>query len=375
MQIELVGLNHKTASVSLRERVAFSPLEAREAAGRLCHQGILTEALVLSTCNRTEIYGVRSPSQDSGQALEEFLASFHGLPLPCLKESLYRYRDQNVIRHLFRVTSGLDSLLLGEAEILGQVRVAYQNALEGGTSGQILNRLFQGALELGKRVRSETAISTLPMSVAYAGVKLAEQIFGRLDAHRGLIVGAGATSEKVVRHLRDRGLQHLRIVNRTEDHAWDLAMARRGNRPLLLIDLGVPRNIAPAAATLSNIYLYDIDQLTDIVQQNKKAREDEIPKAENIIENQIEKFVRWRVGVTICEAFSEIDGKSSAEGLTCLRSHIDSLTFLSAQDRHHLASRLQHDPNLATHGLQGFLRVLAKLRCSTRMQESDLELP
>jgi len=416
MQIVLVGVNHKTATVNLRERVAFSPQEAREAAGRLCQRGILTEALVLSTCNRSEVYGVRSPSEDDGSALEEFLASYHGLPLPCLEASLYRYHDQDVIRHLFRVSAGLDSLLLGEAEILGQVRVAYGNALEGGTSGQILNRLFQGALELGKRVRSETAIGTLPMSVAFAGVKLAEQIFGRLDAHRGLIVGAGATSEKVVRHLRGRGLKHLRIVNRTEDHAWELAlrfdgevmpweqlceaiewadlivtsvlskepvltsemakraMARRGNRPLLLIDLGVPRNIAPGAAALPNVYLYNIDQLTDIVQQNKKAREDEIPKAEDIIEEQIEKFVRWRVGVTICAALAEMEGKPAAERLPCLHSHVESLTFLSLQDRLHLASRLEHISNHPTNGSREFLRCLPELRCSTHAPKGRRQL-
>src|SRR5260370_38750482 len=186
MQIVLVGVNHKTATVNLRERVAFSPQEAREAAGRLCQRGILTEALGLSTCNRSEVYGVRSPSEENGSALEEFLASYHGLPLPCLEASLYRYHDQDVIRHLFRVSAGLDSLLLGEAEILGQVRVAYGNALEGGTSGQILNRLFQGALELGKRVRSETAIGTLPIPVPFPALTLPNQIFAPLAPHRAL---------------------------------------------------------------------------------------------------------------------------------------------------------------------------------------------
>jgi glutamyl-tRNA reductase len=416
MRIVLVGLNHQTASVKLRERVAFSPLEAREAAGRLCERGILTEALVLSTCNRSEIYGVRSPSEDNDRGLEEFLASFHGLPLQCVEGSLYRYRDQDVIRHLYRVSSGLDSLLLGEAEILGQVRTAYRNALEGGTSGQVLNRLFQGALEIGKRVRSETGIGALPMSVAFAGVKLAEQIFGRLDAHRALIVGAGATSEKVVRHLRDRGLQHLRIVNRTEDHAWELAcryngevapweqlseaiewsdlvvtsvlskepvlthemaegaMLRRGNRPLLLIDLGMPRNVAPAVADLHNVFLYNIDQLTDIVQQNKKAREGEIPRVESIIEEQIEKFMRWRVGVTICAALAEMEGKPAAERLACLHSHVESLAFLSPQERLYLAGRLERILNHSTNGSREFLRCLPELRWSTRTPEGLREL-
>src|SRR6202166_4731868 len=216
MEIVLIGLNHRTASVDLRERLAFTPEQAREAAEQLRSRGILEESLVLSTCNRSELYGVpRENAIDSAGAIELFVASFHQLSLSELDGSLYRHRDSNAVRHLFRVSAGLDSMLLGEAEILGQVRDAYKIALDHGATGPVLNRMFQGALEVGKRVRSETEIGTRPVSVAFAGVKLAERIFGSLTGHTALILGAGATGEQVVGPLRDRGIASLRVANRS----------------------------------------------------------------------------------------------------------------------------------------------------------------
>jgi len=327
MEIVLIGLNHRTAPVGLRERVAFSKEQARDAAEQLRSRCILEETLILSTCNRSELYGVSHPHiADGAAALQDFLAAYHRLEPSKLDGALYRHRDRDAIRHLYRVAAGLDSMLLGETEILGQVRDAYQAALSHGVTGRVLNRLFQGAIEVGKRVRTETDIAVRPVSVAFAGVKLAEQIFGRLNDHRALILGAGVTSKQVVKHLRDRGIHSLRILNRTVEHARDLAnrfggevlpwenlpeamewpdlivtsvsspeailtrqlldraMATRGNRPLLVIDLGVPRNVAADAANLPNLYLYDIDDLTEIVEQNKKARQGEVPRAEAIIQ-------------------------------------------------------------------------------------------
>src|ERR1700693_1655215 len=224
MEIVLIGVNHRTATVALRERVAFSAEQALEAAEQLRSRGILEETLVLSTCNRSELYGVPGElAIDSAGAVELFLASFHQLSPSELDGSLYKHRDSNAVRHLFRVAAGLDSMLLGEDEILGQVREAYRIALDHGAPGPVLNRIFQGALEVGKRVRSETEIGTRPVSVAFAGVKLAERIFGKLNTHRALIVGAGATSEQVLRHLRDRDIKQVRVLNRTAEHAVDLA--------------------------------------------------------------------------------------------------------------------------------------------------------
>src|SRR6202158_3981077 len=189
MEIVLIGLNHRTATVELRERVAFSVEQACEAADQLRSRGILEETLVLSTCNRSELYGVpRELATDSTGAVELFLASFHQLPAAELNRSLYRHRDRGAVHHLFRVAAGLDSMLLGEAEILGQVREAYLIALDHGAIGPVLNRMFQGALEVGKRVRNETEIGTRPVSVAFAGGKLEDRIFDRIGNTRALIV-------------------------------------------------------------------------------------------------------------------------------------------------------------------------------------------
>jgi glutamyl-tRNA reductase len=384
MEIVLIGLSHRTATVELRERVAFSSEQAREAAEQLRSRGILEETMVLSTCNRSELYGVPSElSTDSAGAVELFLASYHQMSPGELDGSLYRHRDSHAVRHLFRVAAGLDSMLLGEAEILGQVRDAYQIALDHGETGPVLNRMFQGALEVGKRVRSETAIGTRPVSVAFAGVKLAERIFGKLNNHRALIIGAGATSEQVVRHLCDRGIKQLRVLNRTPEHAADLAnrfggevvpwenltasldwpdlivtsvssnepvltravieqaMAARGNRALLMIDLGVPRNVAADAGSLYNTYLYNVDDLTEIVEQNKKARQAEIPRAEAIIEEQIEKFQHWQAGATTSAVLTELRAKLAGEREAFLNERLAAMPNLSDQDRVQVSNMLK----------------------------------
>src|ERR1700675_2660466 len=199
MEIVLVGLNHRTAPVEVRERVAFTAEQARRAADELRARGILQETLVLSTCNRSEIYGVPpEASHECAPGLSSFLSEFHSVRADVLNGALYHHYDREAVRHLFQVSAGLDSMLLGEAEILGQVREAYKSAHEQGATGPILNRLFQGALEVGKRVRTDTQLGMRPMSVAAAGVKLAERIFGKLAGHTALVIGAGAVSEQVV---------------------------------------------------------------------------------------------------------------------------------------------------------------------------------
>jgi glutamyl-tRNA reductase len=341
MEIVVLGLNHRTAPVELRERVAFTPAQAREAVQRLRSQEILEESVILSTCNRSEVYGVLpDASANAMERVEAFFAGFHGLTQAELSGALYFHTNHQAVRHLYRVASGLDSMLLGEAEVLGQVRAAYRGALDHGATGRFLNRLFQRALEVGKRVRSETSLGLHPVSVAFAGVKLAEQILGQLSDKRALILGAGATSERVIGHLRDRGIQNIRLLNRTPRHAEELAArfggevvpwdgfseafewpdlivtsvsatepiltrellekskGARGNRPLLVIDLGLPRNVAPSAGNLAGVYVYNIDDLTLIVEQNKKAREQEVPRAEAIIEEHVEKFIHWHASAT-----------------------------------------------------------------------------
>jgi glutamyl-tRNA reductase len=425
MEIVLIGLNHRTATVALRERVAFSAEQAREAAEQLRSRGILEETLVLSTCNRSELYGVpREFSNDSAGAVELFLASFHKMSPSELNGSLYRHRDSHAVRHLFRVAAGLDSMLLGEAEILGQVRDAYRIALDHGETGPVLNRIFQGALEVGKRVRSETEIATRPVSVAFAGVKLAERIFGKLNNHRALIVGAGATSEQVVRHLVDRGIKQLRVLNRTAEHAVDLAarfggevvpwenmpaalewpdlivtsvasnepiltraaieraMSARGNRALLLIDLGVPRNVAADVAGVYNTYLYNIDDLSEIVEQNKKAREAEIPRAELIIEEQIEKFSHWQAGVATGAVLGDLRAKLASEREAFLRERLTAMPQLSEQDRAQVADLLKEfldrvilDPAERLRGIPDLRRKIQNLEALRDLFRLDREKP
>ena len=229
IQVALIGCNHRTAPVELRERIAFSPEQALHAADELRRLGILEEAVVLSTCNRSELYGVPGDTGPSAaDAMEDFFASFHQIPRADLNGRLYRWSGSDAVRHLFRVSAGVDSMLLGEAEILAQLKSAYGQALDHGATGPVLNRVFQGALEVGKRVRAETEVGARPMSVALAGVKLAERVFGNLKGRAALCLGAGTVAEQVVDHLRNRDIGSLRVVNRSFDRAADLAHRMNG---------------------------------------------------------------------------------------------------------------------------------------------------
>jgi glutamyl-tRNA reductase len=376
MEIVLVGLNHRTAPVEVRERVSFTAEQSRKAAEELRSRGILQETLVLSTCNRSEIYGVPpETSHECAPGLSSFLSEFHSVRPDVLSISLYHHYDREAVRHLFRVSAGLDSMLLGEAEILGQVREAYRYAHENGATGPVLNRLFQGALEVGKRVRSETELGTRPMSVASAGVKLAERIFGKMNERSALVLGAGTISEQVVSQLRDRGIARLIIMNRSRERAeelaarvggkvvtwgeWDTALAvadvvvssvtseepvlrreilqaamsARGNRALFLMDLGLPRNIEASAAELYNIYMYNIDDLTEIVAQNRNARESEVPKAETIVDEHVGKFLSWQASVELVGLVDALRARLRDERAAFIQARMESMNHLSAAER------------------------------------------
>lgn len=381
-RLVMIGVSHQTAPVEVRERMAFGPSQAGEAAQQLRECGAACEALIVSTCNRSEVYAV---SQDEGgeEKLREWYAGFHGLAPKDLGEWLYARRDKEAVRHLFRVASGLDSLLLGEAEILGQVREAYKTALEHRATGSVLNRLFQGALEVGKRVRTQTDLGTRPMSVAFAGVKLAERVFGKLTGRHALLLGAGSVAEQVAEHMRNRGLGHLCVANRTEEHGAELArrfggravawrelesalrepeivvssvsglarvltrsmiaraMEARGNRELFAVDLGVPRNVEPEVGELYNVYLYNLDDLTAIVGQNKKARQDEIPRAEAIVSEHVAKFQMWMTSVEIVELVLALREKVRHEQEHILHEHMNQFGDLSPESRRRAARQLQ----------------------------------
>jgi len=383
MEIVLVGLNHRTAPVEVRERVSFTAEQSRKAAEELRSRGILQETLVLSTCNRSEIYGVPpETSHECAPGLSTFLSEFHSVRPDVLSISLYHHYDREAVRHLFRVSAGLDSMLLGEAEILGQVREAYRYAHENGATGPVLNRLFQGALEVGKRVRSETELGTRPMSVASAGVKLAERIFGKMNDRNALVLGAGTISEQVVNQLRDRGIARLFIMNRSRERAdelatrvggrvvawgeWDAAlttadvvvssvaseepvlrreilqaaMSARGNRALFLMDLGLPRNIEASASELYNIYMYNIDDLTEIVAQNRNARESEVPKAETIVDEHVGKFLSWQASVELVGLVDALRARLRDEREAFIQARMESMNHLSAAERERMESMM-----------------------------------
>jgi glutamyl-tRNA reductase len=381
IRVALIGCSHRTAPVELRERVAFTAEQALDAAGELRRRGILEEAVVLSTCNRSELYGVPAATDSAvTEEMEEFLTSFHGISRTELDGRLYRWEGTDAVRHLYRVAAGLDSMLLGEAEILGQLRTAYGQALDHGSTGPVLNRAFQGALEVGKRVRAETEVGARPMSVALAGTKLAERVFGNLKGHAALIVGAGAVAEQVIEHLRSRGIGSLRVVNRSYDHATELAqrmggeairweslekvlavpdivitsvsstgpvltremldrsIAARGGRPVFVVDLGVPRNVAPESAGLYNLYLYNIDDLGEIVEQNKRAREAEIPRVEAIITEHIAKFEAWRAALEAGSIVEDLRGRFRKHREVLLRERLAEMKDLSPEERQRLSS-------------------------------------
>jgi glutamyl-tRNA reductase len=415
IQVALIGCNHNTAPLELRERVVFTSEQALYAADELRKRGILEEAVILSTCNRSELYGVPvETGPNTAEAMEDFFTSFHQIPRGELNGRLYRWMGTEAVRHLFRVAAGLDSMLLGEAEILGQLRGAYSQALDHGSTGPVLNRIFQGALELGKRVRAETEVGARPMSVALAGVKLAERVFGNLKGHSALIVGAGAVAEQVVEHLRNRGIGSLRVVNRSYEHAaelarkmggealkWesleavvgvpdilvasvggtgavltrkmmDRAIAARHGRPVFVVDLGVPRNVAPDAVGLYNLYLYNIEDLGEVVEQNKKARESEIPRAEALISEHLAKFEAWRTALEAASIVDDLRDHFHKHREIVIRETLGEIKEVSPEERARIAQIteeliervLDHPSRKLQHGrgLRGRLAGIEALR-------------
>ncbi len=347
--------------------MSFSGEQAQRAAEELRSRGILEETLVLSTCNRSEVYGVHPvANHESAGALSSFLSKFHEVLPDQLNPSLYHHYDHDAVRHLFRVSAGLESMLLGEAEILGQVRDAYLRAHEGHVTGPVLNRLFQAALR--------------PMGVASAGMKLAERIFGKLQDRSALVLGAGAISEQVVSQLRDRKIKNLYLMNRSRERAeefarhyegkvlewgeWDTslkfpdiivsavgvqdfvvtrpmverAMVSRGNRALFLMDLGMPRNIDPAVADIYNVYLYSMEDLTEIVNQNRDARQGEIPKAESLVEDHVAKFISWQASVELTGVLETLRGSLKQRRANFLQERLAGMNHFSGEDRERIGA-------------------------------------
>jgi glutamyl-tRNA reductase len=335
MRLLLIGLSHHTAPVEIRERVDFASRGLVPALSAVASQTGLREVVVLSTCNRSELYAACDGEDDPEPRLRAFLSSYHEVSPDTLAPHLLVQRDSDVARHLFRVAAGLDSLILGEPQILGQVKQAYAASSDAHHTGPLLNRLFHSALQAGKRVRSETAIAEGAVSVSSAAVGLARKIFGDLRNLQVLVVGAGEMSRLTARHLRDHAVGSMVVTSRTPAHADELAtemqastvpwseralalesadivitatgartsvisraavkaaMHRRGGRPLFLIDIAVPRDVDPGAGAIDQVFLYDIDDLHEIVRANLARRAGEIARAEAIVEEDACAFAAW----------------------------------------------------------------------------------
>jgi glutamyl-tRNA reductase len=333
MPLLALGLNHQTAPLALRERVALDAGQLPAALDGLGEVPGVEEAAVLSTCNRTEVYAQVAEGREG--AVAEWLARHHGLAPEALGDYLYEHRDEDAVRHLFRVATGLDSLVLGEPQILGQVKEAWQAARSQQRLRTPLDRLFQQSFQVAKRVRTDTRIGAHPVSVAYAAVRLARQVFSELDRATVLLVGAGDTIELAARHLVDAKAKRLLVANRTLEHAQTLAsrhggyalplselerhlpeadivitatasrepvlrsaavqsaLKTRKHRPIFMLDLAVPRDIEASVAELSDVYLYTVDDLEQVIEENRASRREAAEQAQAIIDLQVEHFMAW----------------------------------------------------------------------------------
>ncbi|WP_461535817.1 glutamyl-tRNA reductase [Spongorhabdus nitratireducens] len=327
-----LGINHKTAPVELRERVSFTPDQTPKALNSLLQLEGVSEAAILSTCNRTEMYCAGDQLLHSH--LFEWLANWHELPLDEVSLHGYVHGHEESIVHMMRVACGLDSMILGEPQILGQLKSAYAVAVDAGTTRTELGRLFQASFSAAKRVRSQTAIGENPVSVAFAAVSLAKQIFSDLSHNKALLIGAGETIELVARHLHEQGVRDIMVANRTLDRARRLAeqfdatpmlladipehlaqadiiisstasqlpilgkgaveraLKKRKHQPVFMVDIAVPRDIEPEVAELPDVYLYSVDDLREVIEDNMKSRQQAAEKAETLILEHTEQLLR-----------------------------------------------------------------------------------
>jgi len=389
MSILAFGINHTTASVDLRGRVAFAPeivIESLQCA--LTHLDG-DEIALLSTCNRTEIY---LSGEVSDKQLLAWLAEHKNIDIEQLQNCYYCHRDQQAVRHIMRVASGLDSLVLGEPQIFGQIKSAYAVGREAGTVSTFLNQIFQYAFAAAKRVRSQTAIGQNPVSVAYASVSLAEQIFADLKDAHALLIGAGETIELVARHLSDKKIGGITVANRTLNRAQELAadfsadaillsdipdhlpeadivisstasqlpilgkgavesaLKKRKHKPIFMVDIAVPRDIEPEVEELADVYLYTVDDLKEVIQDNLRARQTAADVAQEIIDQEAEDWSRQQRSLAVVDTIrafrdsvEKIRDEEVDKALTALQKGQDSESVISTLARN-LTNKLMHKP-------------------------------
>lgn len=412
MHLILTGLNHKTAAVGLRERVSFDQEAVEQALADLVEVG-LEEAVILSTCNRTEIYGVYScDSLILMERLSGFLAARAGVPRRDLVEHLYNRHDRDVVEHLLRVASGLDSLVLGEPQILGQVRGAFETAYEADRIHSLLTRLFLNAIETGKKVRSNTGLGEMPVSVASISIQLAERVFGELSGAKVLVIGAGEVCTAAALHISRRNPCELNVVNRTACKAEQLAsrccgsaapweemverlsdadvvlsctgatepvittemlrevMRRRRGHHLLAIDLGVPRDIEIPANGVDNLYAFDIDDLNEIANEHMSQRHAEVPRAEQIVDRALERYLKWKASLSVVPTI--VDLRAQLEDIRCagVEQFISKFPDLDEGGRKHLEQMTQTIVNRILHQPQIRLKQPTESMTSATLSDS-----
>ncbi len=335
MNIIVVGLNHKTAPVEIREKLSFPEAVLPDALCCLGRLEAVNENIILSTCNRVETYATVKDVDRGIDWIKRFFLEYHNLDGEKYSDSLYAYHGREAVRHIFRVAASLDSMVVGEPQILGQMKDAFEHALDHKSTGLVLNRLMKKTISVAKRIRTETKIAESAVSISFAAVELARKIFGSLDGKSVMLAGAGEMAELAARHLVNNGVKNVLVANRTYERAVDLAsefdgravkyedlvpemahadiliastgatqyilshkdmtrvIKERKNRPVFLIDIAVPRNLDPEINKIDNVYLYDIDDIQSVVESNIKERQKEAELAEDIISEEIDTFMAW----------------------------------------------------------------------------------
>eukprot|EP00163_Fabomonas_tropica_P023215 TRINITY_DN4050_c0_g5_i1.p1 TRINITY_DN4050_c0_g5~~TRINITY_DN4050_c0_g5_i1.p1 ORF type:complete len:430 (+),score=64.54 TRINITY_DN4050_c0_g5_i1:790-2079(+) len=392
MALVTLGINHRTAPVELRERIAFTPERMSEAFAELRAASGASEAAILSTCNRTELY--LAGDDDCAPMVLRWLSGFHDLEAGELEQAIYVHRDADAVRHMMRVAAGLDSMVLGEPQILGQLKDAYSLSRDNGASGSFLSRLFEQTFSVAKRVRTQTAIGENPVSVAYAAVSMAHHIFADMSRNKALLIGAGKTIELVARHLADAGVRDFIVANRTLERAQTLASAhggkgillneipdylhdvdiiisstasplpilgkgaveralkKRKHRPYFMVDIAVPRDIEPEVSSLADVYLYTVDDLRQVIEENIRSREGAAREAENLVTAGVQDFLnqlRALDAVSTLKQFRQraetLRDVETEKALRSLRNGGDPETVLRSLARG-LTNKLLHEPSV-----------------------------
>ncbi len=366
MSVITIGLNHTTAPVDVRERIAIAPDDMADSLRAIRTINGVEEAALLSTCNRTEMI-CWSNEKSSSDELTDWLANYRKFDRNSLESYLYQYHDSEAIHHILRVACGLDSMILGENEILGQLKSAYKDAVENESLGKYLERLFQHSFASAKRVRTETAIGDSPVSVAYAAVTLAERIFTKLEDQTALLIGAGETIELAARHLQGRNLKQMIIANRTLSNAEKLAssynaeaipmsdisnrlheadivisatasptavigkgaieraLKQRRRKPIFIVDIAVPRDVEPQVAQLDDVYLYTVDDLQNVISDNLKARRSAAVKAEALVLHDLDDFLGWLRSQSDIETMLDLRATAELKRDQLLQQHLQQL--------------------------------------------------